>query len=47
LANFRRRIKEIAAQSEKEEESVYRINLQLFPLSKLTHKTKEAKNEKV
>ncbi|MDR3000706.1 MAG: TIGR02147 family protein [Fibromonadaceae bacterium] len=34
LANFRRRIKEIAAQSESEEESVYRMNLQLFPLSK-------------
>jgi len=47
LANFRRKIKEIAAQSEKEEESVYRINLQLFPLSKSAHKTKEAKNEKV
>ncbi|MCL2283981.1 MAG: TIGR02147 family protein [Fibromonadales bacterium] len=34
LANFRRRIKEIAVQSESEKESVYRINLQLFPLSK-------------
>ena len=33
LANFRRRIKEIAEQSESEKESVYRINLQLFPLS--------------
>jgi uncharacterized protein (TIGR02147 family) len=47
IANFRRRIKEIAAQSEREEESVYRVNLQLFPLSKATCKTKEAKNEKV
>ena len=34
LANFRRKIKEIATQSENENESVYRINLQLFPLSK-------------
>jgi len=34
LANFRRKIKEIAEQSESEKESVYRINLQLFPLSK-------------
>ena len=47
LANFRRRIKEIAVQSESEEESVYRINLQLFPLSKATRKTKGGKNEKV
>ncbi|MCL2101744.1 MAG: TIGR02147 family protein [Fibromonadales bacterium] len=42
LANFRRRIKEIAMQSENEEESVYRMNLQLFPLSKTTRK-KEGK----
>jgi uncharacterized protein (TIGR02147 family) len=42
LANFRRRLKEIAEQSENSEnESVYRINLQLFPLSKTTGKTKE------
>jgi uncharacterized protein (TIGR02147 family) len=42
LANFRRRLKEIAEQSEaSENESVYRINLQLFPLSKTTDKTKE------
>jgi len=34
LVNFRRRIKEIATQSGSENESVYRINLQLFPLSK-------------
>jgi uncharacterized protein (TIGR02147 family) len=47
IVNFRRRIKEIAEQSESEEESVYRINLQLFPLSKVTRKTKEAKNETV
>jgi len=47
LANFRRRIKEIAVQNESEEESVYRINLQLFPLTKTARKTKEAKNEKV
>jgi len=47
IANFRRRVKEIAAQNEREEESVYRINLQLFPLSKTARKTKEAKNEKV
>jgi uncharacterized protein (TIGR02147 family) len=40
LANFRRRVKEIAVQSESEEESVYRINLQLFPLSKTIRKTK-------
>ena len=46
LANFRRKIKEIAVQSEQEEESVYRINLQLFPLSKSARKTKGAKNEK-
>jgi uncharacterized protein (TIGR02147 family) len=38
LASFRRRIKEIAVQSESEEESVYRINLQLFPLSKTVRK---------
>jgi uncharacterized protein (TIGR02147 family) len=43
LANFRRRVKEIAAESESEEESVYRINLQLFPLSKPARKTKEGK----
>jgi uncharacterized protein (TIGR02147 family) len=47
LANFRRRIKEIATQSENEEEAVYRINLQLFPLSKAARKTEETKNEKV
>jgi uncharacterized protein (TIGR02147 family) len=49
IANFRRRIKEIAAQTEceREKEFVYRINLQLFPLSKTARKTKEAKNEKV
>jgi len=41
LANFRRKIKEIAVQSESKEESVYRINLQLFPLSKVVCKTKE------
>jgi uncharacterized protein (TIGR02147 family) len=35
LANFRRRIKEIAMESSNEEEAVYRINLQLFPLSKM------------
>ncbi len=43
IANFRRRIKEIAVQSGSEDESVYRINLQLFPLSKAARKTKEAK----
>jgi len=43
LANFRRRIKEITEQSGSEEESVYRINLQLFPLSKTARKAKEAK----
>jgi uncharacterized protein (TIGR02147 family) len=45
IANFRRKIKEIAVQSESKEEpeSVYRINLQLFPLSKATGKTKEGK----
>jgi len=47
LLNFRRRIKEIAVQSECEEEAVYRINLQLFPLSKTARKTREGKNEKV
>jgi len=47
IANFRRRIKEIAVQNECEEEAVYRINLQLFPLSKKALKVKEAKNEKV
>ncbi|MDR2580655.1 MAG: TIGR02147 family protein [Fibromonadaceae bacterium] len=40
IANFRRKVKEIASASESEEEAVYRINLQLFPLSK-TRKTKE------
>jgi uncharacterized protein (TIGR02147 family) len=39
LASFRRRIKEIATESENGEEAVYRINLQLFPLSK-AHKTR-------
>ena len=43
IANFRRRIREIAVQSESEDESVYRINLQLFPLSKAARKTEEAK----
>ena len=38
LANFRRKVKEIVAQSESEDESVYRINLQLFPLSKSKEK---------
>jgi uncharacterized protein (TIGR02147 family) len=38
IADFRRRVKEIAEQGENEEESVYRINLQLFPLSKATKK---------
>jgi uncharacterized protein (TIGR02147 family) len=47
LLNFRRKIKEIAAQSECEEESVYRINLQLFPLSKAARKIREGKNEKI
>ncbi|MDR0516098.1 MAG: TIGR02147 family protein [Fibromonadaceae bacterium] len=46
LANFRRRIKEIAMESESDEETVYRVNLQLFPLSK-TRKSKRGKNEKI
>jgi uncharacterized protein (TIGR02147 family) len=47
LANLRRKIKEIAEQSESKEESVYRINLQLFPLSKTAGKTKGGKNENI
>jgi uncharacterized protein (TIGR02147 family) len=43
ISNLRRKIKEIAEQSENEEESVYRINLQLFPMSKTVRKTKEGR----
>jgi len=46
LANFRRKVKEIVKESESEEESVYRLNLQLFPLSKKAQ-NRRRKNEKV
>jgi uncharacterized protein (TIGR02147 family) len=55
LANFRRKVKEIVKESESEEESVYRLNLQLFPLSKKAQnlisskkaQNRRRKNEKV
>jgi len=46
LANFRRKVKEIVRESGSEEESVYRLNLQLFPLSKKTQNGGR-KNEEV